>query len=104
MRSAQSAVSFDMYLPRPRTRVVGAFPDGHSALTWWDKKSQGVATIVAHPPTNWRRRESNMARNHREIRGSAIKAAQNAAQSAQGKSLWTPVWRPWLTLGRSCLR
>ena len=32
MRSAQSAVSFDLYLPRPRTRVVGAFPDGHSAL------------------------------------------------------------------------
>jgi hypothetical protein len=32
MRSARSAVSFDLYLPRPRTRVVGAFPDGHSAL------------------------------------------------------------------------
>lgn len=32
MRSARSAVSFDLNLPRPRTRVVGAFPDGHSAL------------------------------------------------------------------------
>jgi hypothetical protein len=32
MRSARSAVSFDMCLPRPRTRVVGVFPDGHSAF------------------------------------------------------------------------
>jgi hypothetical protein len=32
MRSARSACSFDLYLPRARTRVVGAFPDGHSAL------------------------------------------------------------------------
>lgn len=32
MRSARSAVSFDLYLPRPRARVVGAFLDGHSAL------------------------------------------------------------------------